>query len=114
MASFSILVGILAAPQRSSRKGIRAASSSRARRRGLSAQNTIATKIARIQTRHQGRRSTAKWNQLIAASLLQVRRVDVAELHHGAEHLEVGDERVHLGGLGPALADRRRARVAGE
>src|SRR5947209_10042448 len=93
---------------------MRAAASSRARRLGLSAHKTIATKIAAIQTRNQGRRSMAKWNQLIAASLLEVRRIDVAELHHGAEHLEVGDERVHLGDLARPLADRRGARVAGE
>src|SRR6266568_1327739 len=97
---------------------MRAYSSSSGRRRGRQYQPSTPTTSNTTQTMKIGRRLIAKSNQVIAASSLrEVRGIGVPELDLGAEHLEIGQERVHLGRLGGRALDGledRRAGIASE
>src|ERR1051326_2959022 len=94
---------------------MRAYSSSSGRRRGRQYQPSTPTTSSTTQTMKIGRRLIAKSNQVIAASSLrEVRGIGVPELDLGAEHLEIGHARAHLGCLGgralDGLEDRRARR----
>src|SRR5215472_13587562 len=97
---------------------MRAYSSSSARRRGRQYQASRPTTSSTTQTMKIGRKLIAKSNQCITtSSLREVGGVDFPELHLGAEHLEIGKKRVHLGRAGGRPLDRledRCTRIARE
>src|SRR5579883_2801851 len=97
---------------------MRAYSSSSRRRRGRQYQPSTPTTSSTTHTMKIGRRLMAKSNQLIwPSSLREICGIDVPELHLGAEHLEISQERVHLRRLGRRAIDRledRGTRIARE